>query len=118
MLVVLAPGPGGSTEEREPVTDYLYSLNPDRARVIEGRVGLLNLLEKHDRFPDPPFESVPGEKNLTQLVVDFDGEEHRVVFGSRRGFWLLVHAFLDEDATSQAAELRIATRRWNLPTEP
>ncbi len=118
MLVLVDTAPGGSSWEHEPVTDYLNSVDDERARTIGGRLSLLELLGEDDRLPDPPFEPVPGEDELTQLLVDFDGEVHRVVFGARSDMWVLVHAFLDEGAASRATELAVAIARWRLPQLP
>lgn len=117
MLRQLVPTPHGDVEI-EPVTEYLDALDPERARWIEGRIGLLDAVNADDTLPDPPFERVPAEKELCQLVVDYDGEDHRIVFGHRAGYWVLVWAFLGRDAPRNAAQLAEAIGLWRLPELP
>lgn len=116
ILRQVVPTPKGDIEV-EQVTDYLDALDTARMRWVEGRIGLLEVNDSSDFLPDPPFERVPGVPALHQLVVDFDGEEHRIVFGARTGTWLLVRAFLDEGASRRSAELKSAIELWRLPVE-
>ena len=101
--------------EVEQVTDYLNAMDVPRMRWVEGRIGLLEAIDSGDFLPNPPFERVPGAPALHQLVVDFDGEEHRIVFGERAGTWLLVWAFLDEGPSRRSLHLRNAIDLWRLP---
>lgn len=118
MLAVVERSPGRATLTQEPVADYLSKLDAARARALSDRTRLLRRLPAGGPFVDPPFEPVPGEPTLMQLLVDYDVETHRVVFGLRASTWLLVRAFLDSGQDAVRRELAVAVLHWHQPALP
>src|SRR5450759_3813829 len=75
--------------ERLQFADYLDRVDPECGELIMQRLELLTAFSAGDRLPDPPVSSLLGIADLFQLLVDYDGEVHRVAFGAHSGVWLL-----------------------------
>jgi hypothetical protein len=95
------------------VADYLDGLDAARAAAITGRLRILERLRFTDELPFPPFANIPGS-DLFALLVDYDREVHKVVFGAWIDDWLLVHAFLDPGHPASDREYSVARQRWLL----
>jgi phage-related protein len=96
---------------REPVRDFLESLDEDAQAAIEHQIGRLNLLgDATPHLPFPHSSQVDGE--LRELRCHYGRDLYRVLYRRSEQLVILLHIFAKRSARIDPREIRIAHERW------
>ncbi len=96
---------------REPVREFLDSLDDDVEAVIAQQIDRLNLLS--DDVPHLPFphsSQVAGE--LRELRCHYGRQHYRVLYRRSDRLLVLLHIFAKRTSKIPAADIALAERRW------
>jgi phage-related protein len=96
---------------REPVPEFLDSLDDDSQAAIEHQIGRLNLLS--DAVPHLPFphsSQVDGE--LRELRCHYGRELYRILYRRSERLFVLLHIFAKRSAKIDQRDIRVARERW------
>jgi hypothetical protein len=91
---------------------YLDQIDPDCGELIMQRLGLLDAFAATDPLPDPPISPLAEISGLSQLLVDYEGEVHRVAFGAHAGVWLVVRVFRCDKDPIPALDVSAIRSDW------
>jgi phage-related protein len=96
---------------REPVREFLESLEDDSQAAIEHQVGRLNLLsDTTPHLPFPHSSQVDGE--LRELRCHYGRELYRILYRRSERLLVLLHIFAKRSAKIDQRDVRIAQERW------
>jgi phage-related protein len=96
---------------REPVREFLDSLDDDSQAAVEHQIGRLNLLS--DAVPHLPFphsSQVDGE--LRELRCHYGRELYRILYRRSERLLVLLHVFAKRSAKIDQRDIRLAQERW------
>jgi phage-related protein len=97
---------------REPVREFLESLNEDAQAAIEHQIGRLNLLsDATPHLPFPHSSQVDGE--LRELRCHYGRELYRILYRRSDQLVVLLHIFAKRSARIHPREIGIAQQRWD-----
>jgi phage-related protein len=97
---------------REPVREFLDSLDDDSQAAIEHQIGRLNLLsDTTPHLPFPHSSQVDGE--LRELRCHYGRELYRILYRRSERLVVLVHIFAKRSAKIDQRDIRIAQERWD-----
>jgi phage-related protein len=97
---------------REPVRDFLESLNDDAQAAIEHQIGRLNLLS--DATPHLPFpHSSQVEGELRELRCHYGRDLYRILYRRSDQLLVLLHIFAKRSAKINHRDILTAQERWN-----
>jgi len=96
---------------REPVREFLDSLDDDSQAAIEHQIGRLNLLsDATPHLPFPHSSQVDGE--LRELRCHYGRELYRILYRRSERLMVLLHIFAKRSAKIDQRDIRIAQERW------
>jgi phage-related protein len=97
---------------REPVRDFLESLNDDAQAAIEHQIGRLNLLsDATPHLPFPHSSQVKGE--LRELRCHYGRDLYRILYRRSDQLLVLLHIFAKRSAKINHRDILTAQERWN-----
>jgi len=95
---------------REPVREFLESLDDDSQAAIEHQIGRLNLLsDTTPHLPFPHSSQVDGE--LRELRCHYGRELYRILYRRSERLLVLLHIFAKRSAKIDQRDVRIAQER-------
>jgi phage-related protein len=96
---------------REPVRDFLESLDEDSQAAIEHQIGRLNLLsDSTPHLPFPHSSQVEGE--LRELRCHYGRQLYRILYRRSDRLVVLLGIFAKRSARVDPREIRTAHERW------
>jgi phage-related protein len=96
---------------REPVRDFLESLDEDAQVAIEHQIGRLNLLS--DRTPHLPFpHSSQVEGELRELRCHYGRDLYRILYRRSERLVVLLCIFAKRSAKIDQRDILTAQERW------
>jgi phage-related protein len=95
---------------RQPVRDFLESLDEDAQAAVEHQIGRLNLLS--DTTPHLPFpHSSQVEGELRELRCHYGRQLYRILYRRSEQLVVLLHIFAKRSAKIDQRDIRIAQDR-------
>lgn len=96
---------------REPVSDFIDALPPERQEEIDFTISLLNRLGLGDPpLPFPHSSQVEGQ--LRELRCHYGRDLYRILYRRSRNLFVLLHMIEKRSRTIPAADIEIARARW------
>jgi len=96
---------------REPVREFLESLDDDSQAAIEHQIGRLNLLsDTTPHLPFPHSSQVDGE--LRELRCHYGRGMYRILYRRSERLLVLLHIFAKRSAKIDQRDVRTAQERW------
>lgn len=101
------------SDGREPVYDFIESLDQATHGVVDSQIDRLNLL--NDRVPHLPFpHSSQVERVSYASCAATNGRHHyRILYRRSERLLVLLHAFPKRSAKIPEGEIAIARQRWD-----
>lgn len=100
-----------AANRREPVRDFIASLDDDAQAALERQVERLNMLnEAMPHLPFPHSSQVDGE--LRELRCHYGRQHYRILYRRSDQLLVLLHAFAKRSATIADQDIAIAQERW------
>ncbi|HEY7892177.1 MAG TPA: type II toxin-antitoxin system RelE/ParE family toxin [Solirubrobacteraceae bacterium] len=97
---------------REPVRDFLGSLDDDSQAAIEHQIVRLNLLTNAvPHLPFPHSSQVDGE--LRELRCHYGRELYRILYRRSGQLIVLLHVFAKRSVKIDQRDIRTAQARWD-----
>ena len=101
-----------AADGREPVRDFIRSLDVKRRAVLLNQLGRLNdLSDTQPHLPFPHSSQIEGE--LRELRCHVGSELYRVLYRRSAGLIVLLHVFRKKTGKIPPAEIKIAHERWD-----
>jgi phage-related protein len=101
-----------TADEREPVREFIASLDAEARAAINRQVGRLNLLD--DRIPHLPFpHSSQIEGELRELRCHYGRNLYRVLYRRSDRLLVLLHVFAKRSAKITEGDIAVAQQRWD-----
>ncbi|MFW6034208.1 MAG: type II toxin-antitoxin system RelE/ParE family toxin [bacterium] len=96
---------------REPVREFIASLDDATQAAIDNQIDRLNML--NDRVPHLPFpHSSQVEGDLRELRCHYGRDLYRILYRRSNRLLVLLHAFAKRSAKLPSAEIDVAKERW------
>lgn len=97
---------------REPVDQFVESLDEPRQVAIDSQIARLNLLNQRvPHLPFPHSSQVVGE--LRELRCHYGRDLYRILYRRSDRLIVLLHAFAKRSAKIPPGEIALAQRRWD-----
>jgi phage-related protein len=96
---------------REPVREFIASLDDATQAAIDNQIDRLNML--NDRVPHLPFpHSSQVEGELRELRCHYGRDLYRVLYRRSNRLLVLLHVFAKRSAKIPAGDIDVAKERW------
>ena len=100
-----------AADRREPVRDFIASLDDEVQAALERQVERLNMLnEEMPHLPFPHSSQVDGE--LRELRCHYGRQHYRILYRRSGQLLILLHAFGKRSARIADQDITVAQERW------
>ena len=100
------------SDGREPVNEFVESLDVRRQVVLDNQIDRLNTLgPSNPHLPFPHSSQIEGE--LRELRCHYGRELYRVLYRRSHRLIVLLHAFRKDTGTVPWRDIQVAMSRWD-----